>query len=166
MFSSSRMARSKDSKPLPIPTAIPVPDSIPPADNTTTTQHQRPSTSGTEAALTTSRRLASKQLRQAERAERSYKAKKRSAAARANAAEAKAHFRQAREHLSLGMKLAWAAAKGWPYVWRAKSEEKRRKRDEVERGKMEEKRRRLDEKLKGREEGDVEGKDEGNEQQV
>ncbi|KAL2258163.1 hypothetical protein VTK26DRAFT_8636 [Humicola hyalothermophila] len=161
---SSKMARShnttaaKDSKPLPVPTTPPVPDESPLP--TPEIPPQRPSTSGTEAALTTSRRLASKQLRQAQRAERAYKAKKRSAAARANAAEARAHFHKAREHFKIGVRLALAVARGWPYMLREKREEKRRKRDEAERRRMEEKRRKLDERLGVKSESGEEAREE------
>ncbi|SPQ20004.1 94a36a80-d35d-42d5-9b5e-eaef1dc9a9b6 [Thermothielavioides terrestris] len=112
-----------------------------------TTIPQRPGTSGTEAALKTSRRLASEQLRQAERAERVYRARKRAAAARANYAEARSHLRQAREHLALGARLLFGVVRWLPYVWREKSEARRVRAEEKKRRKVIEMKRRLEEKL-------------------
>lgn len=122
-------------------------------------QPQRPGTSGTEAALKTSRRRATEQLRHAERAERVYRAKKRAAATRANYTEAKAHLRQAREHLGLGVRLLVAVVKGTPFVVREKWEGRRVQREEAKRKKVMEMKRRLDEKLAsggGEEDGELE----------
>ncbi|KAL2016149.1 hypothetical protein VTK56DRAFT_4117 [Thermocarpiscus australiensis] len=119
------------SKPLPDPNVTP----------------QRPGTSGTEAALKMTRRAASEQLRQAERAERAYRARKRAAAARANYADARGHFRQALEHLRLGLKLALAVVRSAHYVVSEKREARRLRADEAKLQRAIEKRRRLDEKL-------------------
>ncbi|KAK4042828.1 hypothetical protein C8A01DRAFT_44186 [Parachaetomium inaequale] len=121
-------------------------------------QQQRPGTSGTEAALKITRRRASEKYRQAERAERAYRAKKRSAATRANYGDAKDHFRQAREHFGVGVKLLVAVVKGWPYVLREKREARRLKGEEEKRRKVVEMKRRLDEKL-GSEGGEGEGEE-------
>lgn len=120
-------------KPLPEPDSSVVP--------------QRPGTSGTEAALKMTRRRASEKYRQAERAERAYRAKKRSAMTRANYADAKDNFRQARTHFGLGCKLLVAAVRGWPYVVRDKMEARRKKAEEEKRRKVLEMKKRLDEKL-------------------
>lgn len=140
-----------DTKPLPSPTILPVQPA------------QRPGTSGTEAALKTSRRHASQQFRQAERAERAYRAKKRAAATRANYGDAKDHFKQAREHFGLGVKLLVAVVKGWPYVLREKKEGRRLKREEAKRKKVVEMKRRLDEKLGAGAASDAGGEGEGDE---
>jgi hypothetical protein len=148
-------ADTTTTKPLPSPT-------IPPNQPA-----KRPGTSGTQAALKTSRRHASEKFRQAERAEHTYRAKKRAAATRANYADAKDNFKQAREHFGLGVKLLVAVAKGWPYVLREKKEGRRLKREEKKRRKVVEMKRRLDEKLGaatgGRESQDGEGEGEGEE---
>ncbi|KAK4103544.1 hypothetical protein N658DRAFT_522221 [Parathielavia hyrcaniae] len=127
---------SPDSKPLPDPTTT-----------TTPIPHQRPGTSGTEAALKTTRRRAMENLRQAERAERAYRARKRSAVTRANYADAGDHFRQAREHFALGVRLLAAVVRGWPYVLRDKREARRVRAEERKRVRVLEMKRRLDEKL-------------------
>ncbi|KAL2153320.1 hypothetical protein VTH82DRAFT_4475 [Thermothelomyces myriococcoides] len=124
---------SGSEKPLPDPGSPTVP--------------QRPGTSGTEAALKMTRRQASERYRQAERAERTYRAKKRAAMTRANYADAKENFRQARSHFALGCKLLVAVVRGCPYVLREKREARRAKAEEEKRRKVLEMKRKLDEKL-------------------
>ncbi|KAK4238183.1 hypothetical protein C8A03DRAFT_15324 [Achaetomium macrosporum] len=136
-YSSTPAAAPSEAKPLPEPDVVEEP--------------KRPGTSGTEAALKITRRRASQKLRQAERAERLYRAKKRSAATRANYADAKDHLRQAKEHFKLGFKLLVAVVKGVPYVLREKHEVKRLKKEEEKRKKVMEMKQRLDEKLAGAE---------------
>src|SRR4051812_34535742 len=126
-----------NTKPLPSPT--PNDDSI--------RLPKRPGTSGTEAALKTTRRQASATLKQASRAERVYRARKRSAASRANLIDAQDHLRQARQHFALGAKLLGAVVRGWPYVLREKWEARRVKGEEEKRKKAVEKRKRLDERI-------------------
>jgi hypothetical protein len=111
-------------------------------------------------ALKVSRRKASEKFRQAERAERAYRAKKRSAATRANYVDAKDHFKQAREHFGLGVRLLTAVVKGWPYVLREKREARRLRGEEEKRKKVLEMKRRLDEKLGEGEAGEGSGKEE------
>ncbi|KAH6635236.1 hypothetical protein B0J18DRAFT_406797 [Chaetomium sp. MPI-SDFR-AT-0129] len=136
---------SASSKPLPDPA-------------TSQVHHRRPGTSGTLAALQTTRRQASEKFRQADRAERTYRATKWSAAARANRAEAGDHFRQSRQHFTLGCRLLVEAVRGWPYVLRERREARRVKAEEAKRKKVLEMKKRLDEKLGEAKDEDREGK--------
>lgn len=122
-------------------------DAEKPLPDPSSSQPQRPGTSGTEMVLTTNRRRASEKYQQAQRAERTYVAKKRSAIARADRAEAKTHFREAARHLRLALRLYFSVVKNSPYLLTEKGEAMRAKSEEARRKKALEKRKKLEEVL-------------------
>lgn len=75
---------------------------------------RRPGTSDTAAELQFNIRRMSEELRQAQKAERLYRARKRVATGRTNRTEAKANFRQSVQHFQLGLRLTWAVIVGMP----------------------------------------------------
>lgn len=87
----------------------------------------RPGTSATEAALKINIHLASEQLRQAQQAERMYRAMKRAASVHANRTEARAHLAQSAEHLRLGVRKGFLGVVGFPHVIREKFEMRRQR---------------------------------------
>ncbi|KAK0743734.1 hypothetical protein B0T18DRAFT_328520 [Schizothecium vesticola] len=105
-------------KPLPDPLGDQQPPII---------QPQRPGTAGTEAALKINIHRASEQLRQAQQAERMYRAMKRAASVHANRTEARAHFAQSVEHLQLGVRKGFLGVVGFPHIIREKFEMRRQK---------------------------------------
>jgi hypothetical protein len=110
------------------------PDAVPAVDD----EKARPGTSGTEALLVTKRRNASQQFQNAQRAERSYVAKKRASAARQSGHDAKEHFKEAFRHFTTALKLSVTALKATPYIFSAKSDEKRKARAIANKKKLEE----------------------------
>ncbi len=122
---------------------------------------QRPGTSGTEAEFRLNIRRMSEELRQAQKAERLYRARKRTATHRANRAEAKAHFQQSVEQFQLGVKLSWAVFTGLPVFLyekrKLKGEEHQepvaeQQKEKKEKGEKKEKKQRWKGKLVTREE--------------
>jgi len=75
---------------------------------------QRPGTSDTAEQLQFNIRRMSQELRQAQKAERLYRARKRVATGRTNRIEAKASFHQSVQHFLLGMRMSWAVVIGLP----------------------------------------------------
>lgn len=98
----------------------------------------RPGTSGTEMLLTSNRREASKQFQKAQRAENTYKAKKRASAARRDFQSAQHHFRESARHLKAAASMTLASIKAVPYMFREKTEERRRARNAATKKKLEE----------------------------
>lgn len=75
---------------------------------------QRPGTSDTAEQLQFNIRRMSQELRQAQKAERLYRARKRVTTGRTNRTEAKANFHQSVQHFLLGVRLSWAVVIGLP----------------------------------------------------
>ncbi len=111
----------------------PVPPPVPPDHEKPKIAEPRPGTAGTEALLVTNTRQASDRFRQAQRAERMYRAKKRSAVARADYVDAKDHLYQGLSHLKKALKLGLSVARHVPYVLSEKKEEFQIKADEKKR---------------------------------
>lgn len=110
-------------KPLPDPHH----DHQPLADPHPQPSFHRPGTSSTEAALKINIHLASEQLRQAQQAERMYRAMKRAAAVHANRTEARAHLAQSVEHLRLGVRKGFLGVVGFPHIVRERFEMRRQR---------------------------------------
>lgn len=112
-------------KPLPDPHH----DHHPPIHHEPQPHHPplRPGTSSTEAALKINIHLASEQLRQAQQAERMYRAMKRAATVHANRTEARAHLAQSVEHLQLGVRKGFLGVVGFPHIVRERFEMRRQR---------------------------------------
>lgn len=120
-----------------------------PSENAaTTTEPQRPGTSGTEMLLVNNRQRASVRLRDAQRKERAYKTKKRSTQARANWGQAKQHFSEGLAHNANGLRLTWRVVSSVGYLVRAKNDKLKAEGEEKRRLRAADKQRKLEERLR------------------
>jgi len=130
----------------------------------TTEVAQRPGTAGTEVFLMANTRRASDRFKQAQQAEKAYRAKKRSTVARANLDSAKAHYRDSYDHLRSALRLSLTVIRMSPFLLTERSEEHQLKSDEKKRRRAQERSKKLEEALErerrsGSEEDEGEGRD-------
>ncbi|KAL4728134.1 hypothetical protein ACLX1H_004869 [Fusarium chlamydosporum] len=86
------------------------------------TPKARPTSSGTEILLMTTRKEASEQFAEAARAEKAYRTKKKAKLARANYTETKEHFREAFSHFKLAFKGLYSVITNFTYLISEKRE--------------------------------------------